>query len=182
MVKEFWAVTTSNSLYHAVAERDETGTAVVHTVADRRYVGNFHERVKLKGGSNVGIVDDLAGLCLFNPESTTLCAIEQSVGYWGGHTTQLTALFLTLDKARSCFEAGKSGHWAESWLAFSLETVFEIATGHEIFRLDPAVCERFGLKPIRQCPYCSLVVSGALMDGHIDLKHADILAMESLSA
>lgn len=110
MVKEFWAVTTSNSLYHAVAERDETGTAVLHTVADRRHGGNFHERIKFNGGSNVGIVDDLAGLCLFNPGDKTLCASDQNVGYWGGRTTQLTALFLNFDKARSCFEAGKSGH------------------------------------------------------------------------
>jgi hypothetical protein len=103
MLAEFFAVTMSGSLYTVTDEKDENGWPVAKRVINGP-LGKTEE-FRLKNGKLVGIGD--LGVCLFDPTPRYGRAFEHmNIGYWGGCTSGLVALFLERSTAEACIASG----------------------------------------------------------------------------
>ncbi|OGD61696.1 hypothetical protein A3A71_00765 [Candidatus Berkelbacteria bacterium RIFCSPLOWO2_01_FULL_50_28] len=152
-IHEFWAVTGSWSLYHVTDELNDLGFPNVEKVGSVG-VSKLEVGARLKNGRLVGITD--SGLTLFNPGRRSNFASEVNVLHWGGTTTPFVGLFLDEETARECLNLNIIGPiFEDEFTKCAGEVVRGIAQGHLVFRLDPAVCKRFGLKALEVCPSCT---------------------------
>lgn len=141
MLQEFFAV-TGTSVYHVKAKGDDG-----YPVA---------EKIVLRGGSDVLVGQRLENgtmvavcnmLVAYIPEGGGITSLERRIEmvntrWWGGHSSQIVALFLTKEEALACFEKASLFPSDPEWRTETLAVVEAIGDDHPAFYVCryPGLC------------------------------------------
>jgi hypothetical protein len=95
-LEEFWAV-TQGGIYHVTVEKTPEGTPTVEKIQSFRQNRDAPLGGHLTGGSTVAIT--VIGIFLYNQGGRSRQPQDVNITAWGGGTSQIVGLFLSLEKA-----------------------------------------------------------------------------------
>jgi hypothetical protein len=141
MLKEFYAISTANELYHVVESRDGNGNpcAIVKIVFSKKAKRTV-EKVFL-GGPMLAIANWLVA---YVPKGNGVASLERrfekvNPDYWVDATPPIAALFRDKRKALACFRIENLKPHDPRWLEETRKVVRAIGTEHPVFEVcrDP---------------------------------------------
>jgi hypothetical protein len=140
MLKTFYAVTESGSLYEINSEKDENGWPIVRRIAhNRRFVTNSD--YYLRRGDAVGITEH-QGVCLVNTKTDHKRNFEMTnTTGWGGSTSRIVGLFLERAVAAACLRVTDYFPWDRRWRVQTRETLEAIGNSHPVFLIGALPAE-----------------------------------------
>jgi len=113
LLKRFYAVTVSGSLYEISDEISEKNWPTVRKLAGQPNP-DMPVGTHMRNGKFVGISD--MGICLFNPHPKCGRKFEHmNIVYWGGTTSGISALFLDRISADSCLASSVREPFSEPY-------------------------------------------------------------------
>ena len=127
----FWAVTASSLFQAHIYGEGEIPR--VTKIAGRDSTSEFPVGETMTNGTMLAICKRLV---LFIPEgggaysSMQRELVKVNTGYWGGHTSELVAVFLNEEDARICYSAKALRHLDPRWQARTIETLRTIGKDH----------------------------------------------------
>lgn len=136
MIKEFWAVTASGSLYH-ISQDNERNLPSVVKVGFARFATKWQSKRgvgdTLRGGDHVGIMR--GSILLYYTLSGSDRRPPDYVPFncRGEHTSSPVALFLNEDMARECLNSPNLEPADFRWLNETRETLEAIGKDHPYF-------------------------------------------------
>ena len=137
MLKQFFAVTISGSLYEISDEIRENGWPTI-----KKLLGPASSSVKvgscMNNGRLVGISD--LGICLFDPTPKVEREFEKlNISYWGGTTSSIVGLFLERASAETCLTFGDRIMFNDKYMDKTRATLQEIGNDHLLFVIGQSV-------------------------------------------
>lgn len=130
---KFYAVTERGSLY-LVSDKKENGIPLIQKIIPRKK-GKWGRGKRFSGGTHVGI-GTFGWVHLFNRRQGK-SADCLNTSEFGGHTSQVVALFLTLGKAMKCWKCcQRKRPWDRKWMGSTRKTLRKIGSNHQVFILS----------------------------------------------
>ncbi len=131
MLKTFYAVTESGSLYEVNSKRDDNGWPIVERIGrNGRLLAKGD--LGLRNGDMVGISE--MGLCLFPNRTDHGRAFEMmNIAGWGGSTSRIIGLFVERGDAEACLRSAEKEPWDSRWYLKTQQTLRAIGSGHPVF-------------------------------------------------
>lgn len=136
MLEQFFAVTLT-SLYRVSAEKDKN-IPIVEKIS-KRAPSKIEVGEMLRGGYEVGILDDSIILFTSSPSRNDRDPIRVNIAFWGGNTSPIVALFLEEKDARICLESGSQNRWDPDYIDNTKETLRAIGKNHPVFIISESV-------------------------------------------
>lgn len=144
MLKRFFAVTVSGSLYEISDKTNERNWPTVRKVSGPTNP-NMQTGTCLRNGKLVGISD--LGICLFDPTPREGRNFElMNTSYWGGSTSGIVALFLERSSAEACITSSERTLLSEKYMDCTRSTLQNIGNDHPVFVIGNSVKEACSLE------------------------------------